>query len=246
MLYKLLSELSTRELRTAFRRAGKTGIFVESEAIVKMTIFIVNIGQDPFTYRFRISDVEVEKNASVVNVQVEDMNLTEDVSVVSEINATVVKVVEDMNLDLDKVEDNVPGCMLDSECEEVSENTTSRMTDDNYVVLENVPVSVCSSLTLEEPASTEDNSLSVRSSPGSVFKFKVEGLFISSTMTFVRSSTMLSVAQPSSWQSRASLLSPGKSLKCQASSRRSSVISIKLTVKPKEDNSKKWPPDFWT
>lgn len=275
MLYKLLSELSTRELRTAFRRAGKTGIFVESEAIVKMTIFIVNIGQDPFTYRFRISDAEVEKNASVVNVQVEDMNLdsdsvehnvpenlldsgceevtevstsgmTEDVSVVSEINATVVKVVEDMNLDLDKVEDNVPGCMLDSECEEVSENTTSRMTDDNYVVLENVPVSVCSSLTLEEPASTADNSLSVRSSPGSVFKFKVEGLFISSTMTFVRSSTMLSVAQPSSWQSRASLLSPGKSLKCQASSRRSSVICIKLTVKPKEENSKKWPPDFWT
>ena len=74
MLFKLLSELSTRELRTAFRRAGKTGTFVESEAIVKMTIFIVNIGQDPFKYRFSISDAEVKNNSTVVEV-VEDMNL---------------------------------------------------------------------------------------------------------------------------------------------------------------------------
>ena len=93
MLHKLLSELSTRELRTAFRRAGKTGTFVESEAIVKKTIFIVNIGQDPFTYRFRISDAEVKNNATVVKVQVEDMNS-----------------------DLDKVE-HVPENLLDSGCE---------------------------------------------------------------------------------------------------------------------------------
>ena len=105
--------------------------------------------------------------------------MTDDVSVVSENNATVVKVVEDMRLDLDKVEDNVPGNLLDSGCE----NSTSGMTDDVTVVLKNVPVSVCSSFILGKPASTAVKSLSVGSSLGSVFEFKVEGLVISSTMT---------------------------------------------------------------
>ena len=153
---------------------------------MKMTIFIVNIGQDPFTYRFRISDAEVKNNATVVKVQVEDMNsdldkvehvpenlldsgceistsgMTDDVSGVLKNNATVVKVVED----LDKVEDNVSGNSLESGCEEISENSTS--------------------------------TLSVGSSSGSVFEFKAKGLAISSTMFCVGSSILL-VAQPSSW-----------------------------------------------
>ena len=112
MLFKLLSELSTRELRTAFRRAGKTGTFVESEAIVKMTIFIINIGQDPFTYRFRISDAEVKNSAAAV------------------------KVVEDINSDFDKVDHIVPKNLLYSGCEKVSETSNPGIAHDVSVVSE--------------------------------------------------------------------------------------------------------------
>ena len=48
MIFKLLSELSSCELRTVFRRAGKRGLFMESQDIVQLTIYIVNIGQDPY------------------------------------------------------------------------------------------------------------------------------------------------------------------------------------------------------
>ena len=66
MHFKLLSELDSRELRTVFRRVGKRGEFCESQAIVELTIFLVKIGQDPFLYRFPISESIDKAEASGV------------------------------------------------------------------------------------------------------------------------------------------------------------------------------------
>lgn len=65
MLFKLLSELTVRELRTVFRRSGKRGIFQESNAIVQLTVYLFRIGQDPFTYRFPISGTEDNVEATL-------------------------------------------------------------------------------------------------------------------------------------------------------------------------------------
>ena len=75
MIFKLLSELSSCELKTVFRRAGKRGSFMESQAIVQLTIYLINIGQDPFTYRFPISVPEVSKVEATVLKVAEDSNL---------------------------------------------------------------------------------------------------------------------------------------------------------------------------
>ena len=66
MHFKLLSKLDSRELRTVFRRVGKRGEFCESQAIVQLTIFLVKIGQDPFSYRFPISESDDRVEASGV------------------------------------------------------------------------------------------------------------------------------------------------------------------------------------
>ena len=66
MHFKLVSELSSCELRTVFRRIGKTGEFHESLAIPQITIFLFRIGQDPFTYRFPISPSKLIVEATVI------------------------------------------------------------------------------------------------------------------------------------------------------------------------------------
>ena len=72
MLFKLLSELTVRELRTVFRRSGKRGIFQESNAIVQLTVYLFRIGQDPFTYRFPISGTEDNVEATLVKEAEDD------------------------------------------------------------------------------------------------------------------------------------------------------------------------------
>ena len=67
MFFKLLSDLNCRELRAVFRGLGKRGVFLESQAVVQITIYLVNIGMDPFTYRFSISEPEVEVSKCEVN-----------------------------------------------------------------------------------------------------------------------------------------------------------------------------------
>ena len=78
IFYKRISELSIRELKTVFVRTGRRGVFLESSAIIQLTIFLVRIGQDPFTYRFLISVPEdgnpnatVVKEADVSNFHVQ-------------------------------------------------------------------------------------------------------------------------------------------------------------------------------
>ena len=67
MLFKLLSDLNCRERITVFRRLGKRGVILELQAIVQITIYLVNIGMDPFTYRFSISEPEFEVSKYEVN-----------------------------------------------------------------------------------------------------------------------------------------------------------------------------------
>ena len=87
--YRLLSDLSIRELKTVFVRTGRRGIFMESSAIIQLTIYLVKIGQDPFTYRFPISvpgdsesNATVDKNAEVGNFPVQ--YATDDAKIVPE------------------------------------------------------------------------------------------------------------------------------------------------------------------
>ena len=47
ILHKLISELSIRELKTVFVRTGRRGAFLESSAIIQLTIFLIMVGQDP-------------------------------------------------------------------------------------------------------------------------------------------------------------------------------------------------------
>ena len=81
MIFKLLSELSSCELRTVFGRVGKRELFRESQAIVQLTIYLVNIGQDPYTYRFKkslpeVNKVEATENSNLARVK----NIADNVS----------------------------------------------------------------------------------------------------------------------------------------------------------------------
>ena len=49
---KLLSELSLGELRTEFMKAGLQGDFSEGLAIVRLVVYLINSGLDPYTYQF--------------------------------------------------------------------------------------------------------------------------------------------------------------------------------------------------
>ena len=52
MTLKRLHELSTSQISAELGKAGIQGDFNESEAIVRLTIFLVGIGEDPFTFLF--------------------------------------------------------------------------------------------------------------------------------------------------------------------------------------------------
>ena len=89
MLFKLLSELSNHELRMVFIRAGIQGSFSESQAIVQLTIYLVKIGQDPFTYRFPVSSPNFVINLNVTEGKVveDGKKAKDDASVVSELGS---------------------------------------------------------------------------------------------------------------------------------------------------------------
>ena len=75
MIFKLLSELSICELRLVFKRAGRSGLFSESRAIVQLTVYLVSDGQDPFTHRFPILESEVNTSDAFLVEVAEDSYL---------------------------------------------------------------------------------------------------------------------------------------------------------------------------
>ena len=70
MAEKYLFELTVSELKTELERVGISGLNSESEAVIKLTIHLVSVGEDPFMFKFkpfnktRTDDVplEVEEN----------------------------------------------------------------------------------------------------------------------------------------------------------------------------------------
>ena len=79
MVLKRLDELSISELRTEFVKAGIQGGFQENQAIVRLTIHLVSIKEDPFTFQFNSDlsgDASVQSNPDdfkVVSEAPEDM-----------------------------------------------------------------------------------------------------------------------------------------------------------------------------
>ena len=153
MVFKLLIELNTRELRTVFRRVGKQGVFQESQAIIQLTIYLVRIGQDPFTYRFQISvPEEVVEASEFKEAEDNDVNVQDGTSDVPE-NATelearevtktvsVVQMSESRHLGSIEALDDFPRDLLDSESEETLLICHSGFTDGESVFSEIMPSS---------------------------------------------------------------------------------------------------------
>ena len=56
MVGKLLEELSFGELSTALGNAGIKGFHSEALSLVRLTVHIVSIGEDPYSFRFDLGD----------------------------------------------------------------------------------------------------------------------------------------------------------------------------------------------
>ena len=65
---KRLAELNIDELMSEFGKAGFQGEFTESLALVKLTIYLVSSGLDPFTFQFDISVEELIEDGSIRGV----------------------------------------------------------------------------------------------------------------------------------------------------------------------------------
>ena len=56
MAEKYLFELTVSELKTELERVGISGLNSESEAVIKLTIYLVSVGEDPFIFKFKPFD----------------------------------------------------------------------------------------------------------------------------------------------------------------------------------------------
>ena len=55
-MLKRLDELSDRELKVESEKAGLEGQFDEVQCIIKLTIYLVKVGKDPFNFQFNIEE----------------------------------------------------------------------------------------------------------------------------------------------------------------------------------------------
>ena len=60
MVLKKLTELSASELRTELKRAGIKGKFIKTQAIVRLTTYLIDVSEDPATFEF-YTDVPVDE-----------------------------------------------------------------------------------------------------------------------------------------------------------------------------------------
>ena len=58
MVLKKVAELSASELRTELKRAGIKGKFIKTQAIVRLTTYLIDVSEDPATFEF-YTDVPV-------------------------------------------------------------------------------------------------------------------------------------------------------------------------------------------
>ena len=73
MTLKRLHELSTSEISAELGKAGILGDYIKSEAIVRLTIFVVGIREDPFTFLFNpdIATDDVDDSVESVSMDCE-------------------------------------------------------------------------------------------------------------------------------------------------------------------------------
>jgi len=81
MVLKVLSELAIVELKSEVEKAGNHEVFSESLALVKLTIYLVSIGEDPFTFLF---DIPVEEGIEDKNDSICEFEGKESKSLPSE------------------------------------------------------------------------------------------------------------------------------------------------------------------
>ena len=55
MTEKYLFELTVSELNSELERVGISELNSESEAVIKLTIYLVSVGEDPFIFKFNPS-----------------------------------------------------------------------------------------------------------------------------------------------------------------------------------------------
>ena len=74
MVGKLLEELSVSELKTALGNAGIKRIYGEALCVVRLTVHLVNVGEDPYSFRFILgNEIEVfEEEEHLPEEDVED------------------------------------------------------------------------------------------------------------------------------------------------------------------------------
>ena len=74
MVGKLLEELSVSELKTALGNTGIKGICGEALCVVRLTVHLVNVGEDPYSFRFNLgNEIEVfEEEEHLPEEDVED------------------------------------------------------------------------------------------------------------------------------------------------------------------------------
>ena len=75
MTLRRLHELSTSEISAELGKAGILGDYAKSEAIVRLTIFLVGIGEDPFTFLFG-PDIATEEVGDSVEIIAMDCELS--------------------------------------------------------------------------------------------------------------------------------------------------------------------------
>ena len=171
--YRLLSDLSIRELKTVFVRTGRRGVFMESSAIIQLTIYLVKIGQDPFTYRFPISvpgdsesNATVDKNAEVGNFPVQ--YATDDAKIVPEFECSnysavladgVSARVESRECESMETEESLHEVQEMSDNEDFLSSSHSELADglsaDSKILLSSECFDVCSFVLREYPSETK-------------------------------------------------------------------------------------------
>ena len=75
MVLKKLHELSASELRTELKRAGIKGKFIKTQAIVRLTTYLIDVSEDPGTFEF---DTDVPVDELQVEGEPGDYEVTND------------------------------------------------------------------------------------------------------------------------------------------------------------------------
>ena len=108
---KLLSELSLGELRTEFMKAGLQGDFSEGLAIVRLVVYLINSGLDPYTHQFdsvSVLGMVVDRFDQEVH---DDNDLSRSVPGVTELCESTDGITEATGVDETSIDDGTLGCV---------------------------------------------------------------------------------------------------------------------------------------